>query len=134
MSSPHKFCFYLDWYKFNFQVIEEIRNCKWKNKKTRKINNNLNVNDEFRMQMCWGLTYQNYLWCNANNFSLSGVIPGFYPHLLWYFIFGSLHEKPNLCIFPPKFLCKDKIVNCIKNKDAWNKLNKHYSIPRHYFI
>jgi len=108
---------------------------KVKGKNIRKINNNLNAKDDFIMQIYWGLACQNYLWCNVNNFSLSNVIP-VYTHI--YYDTLSLVSRMKSLIylfFSLKSFCKDKIVNHIKIKDdAWNRLNKHHSIPSNNFI
>ena len=44
-------------------------------------------------------------------------LPKFHPHLLIYLTRIPHVEEPNLCIFSPKFLCKDEIINNIK--DVW---------------
>jgi len=59
----------------------------------------------------------------------------FPPHLLNYHIFGFLHEEPSLFILFPKFLCKDKITNHVKIRDAKILVqNKCQSISSNEFI
>jgi len=65
-----------------------------------------------------GLAYQSYSWCNVNDFSIFMFIPIFI--YIYSYTLTMIHQvkEPNLFIFSPKSLCRDKTVNCINNRDV----------------
>jgi len=70
------------------------------------------------MQMCWGLAYQTTCDEIVNNFSLSNIIPIFIHTYSNTLTLIPQVKEPNLSILSPKFICKDKTINCIKDRDA----------------